>query len=639
MNPIEIKDLYSFTFYGGLKTKGRNVVFVKAKANEANNNYEYDLMLCKDGKITQLTDRKNVSSYTFEDKKTLWFTLPLKEDEKKTAFWRLPLKGGEAIVAEVIDQPGVQILDFINPDLMLLSIEQEPEDKHPHAEDYEVLAESPYYMNGQGFIAGKRTHYYLYERKTKALSDPITKDLRPDVFTVKDGKIYFAANEEKGAKQSFFSMSLYEYDPIAKTRTHLINTHMDLFNLDADENRLLFFASDGRQIGLNSNPKLYAFSLADKKIDLIADWHECLGNTVGTDCALLGGNATCMDKNRLCFTSTIVDHNNLFDIDGDALHQILEWPGTIHSFGFAKGVLYFIGARPGELQELYKMENGEVSQVSDFHPELKDKYIAQAKPIFYTGSQNSSQLGWVLYPNDFDPDKKYPAILDIHGGPKTVYGTIFYHEMQVWASHGYFVFFCNPFGSDGQGNEYADLRGKYGTDDYEDLMKFTDTVLGQVPQIDSKRVGVTGGSYGGFMTNWIITHTDRFKAAASQRSISNWLSFWGTSDIGPEFVVDQQACGLDNPEKLWWHSPMRTISTVKTPTLFIHSDEDYRCPIEQGYQMLNGLIQNGVDTKMVLFHKETHELSRSGKPVHRERRLEEITNWMDTYLKGIKNEA
>lgn len=285
------------------------------------------------------------------------------------------------------------------------------------------------------------------------------------------------------------------------------------------------------------------------------------------------------------------------------------------------------------------MENGEVSQVSDFHPELKDKYIAQAKPIFYTGSQNSSQLGWVLYPKDFDPDKKYPAILDIHGGPKTVYGTIFYHEMQVWASQGYFVFFCNPFGSDGQGNEYADLRGKYGTDDYEDLMKFTDTVLGQVPQIDPKRVGVTGGSYGGFMTNWIITHTDRFKAAASQRSISNWLSFWGTSDIGPEFVVDQQACGLENPEKLWWHSPMRTISTVKTPTLFIHSDEDYRCPIEQGYQMLNGLIQNGVDTKMVLFHKETHELSRSGKPVHRERRLEEITNWMDTYLKGIKNEA
>lgn len=631
MTPVEIKDLYSFTFYGGLKAKGRNVVFVKAQANEADNNYQYDLMLCRNGQIKQLTDRKTVSSFTFENKKTLWFSLPAK-DEKKTALWRLPLKGGEAILAEEIEQPDARILDFIHSDLMLVSIDHKPEDQHPHAEDYEVLAESPFYMNGQGFVAGNRTHYSLYDRKTKTLSDPITTGLKPAAFCVKDGRIYFAASEDKGAKQSFFNMSLYEYDPQTNLRTLLCNTHMDLFNLDADENRLLFFASNGKQIGLNSNPKLYAFDLTSRQLSQLVDWRECLGNTVGTDCALLGGNDTAMDGNRLCFTSTIVNHVNLFDVDGDALHQILEWPGTIHSFGFAKGELYFIGARPGELQELYKMENGEVIQVSNFHPELHDKYIAQAKPIFYTGSQNTSQMGWVLYPKDYDPNKKYPAILDIHGGPKTVYGTVFYHEMQVWASHGYFVFFCNPFGSDGQGNDYADLRGKYGTDDYDDLMNFTDTVLAQIPQIDPKRVGVTGGSYGGFMTNWIITHTGRFQAAASQRSISNWLSFWGTSDIGPEFVVDQQGCGLENPEQLWWHSPMRTISTATTPTLFIHSDEDYRCPIEQGYQMLNGLIQNGVDTKMVLFHQENHELSRSGKPVHRERRLEEITNWMDTYL-------
>lgn len=138
--------------------------------------------------------------------------------------------------------------------------------------------------------------------------------------------------------------------------------------------------------------------------------------------------------------------------------------------------------------------------------------------------------GWVLLPKDFDPSKSYPAVLDIHGGPKTVYGPVFYHEMQLWANRGYFVFFCNPIGSDGRGNRFADIRGHYGETDYRNLMDFTDAVLARYPQIDRKRLAVTGGSYGGFMTNWIIGHTDRFACAASQRSISNWLSFYGVSD-------------------------------------------------------------------------------------------------------------
>lgn len=213
------------------------------------------------------------------------------------------------------------------------------------------------------------------------------------------------------------------------------------------------------------------------------------------------------------------------------------------------------------------------------------------------------------------------------------YGRVFFHEMQVWASHGYFVFFCNPFGSDGQGNEYADIRGHYGYEDYQDLMAFTDAVLAEVKQIDPNRLGVTGGSYGGYMTNWIITHTSRFKAAASQRCISNWISLWGTSDIGPDFVRDQMQAGLEDIETLWKHSPLKYVDQAETPTLFIHSDEDYRTPIEQGYQMLNGLIDQGVEAKMIVFHGENHELSRSGKPVHRMRRLEEITKWMDDHLK------
>ena len=141
--------------------------------------------------------------------------------------------------------------------------------------------------------------------------------------------------------------------------------------------------------------------------------------------------------------------------------------------------------------------------------------------------------GWVLEPKDYDPSKTYPAVFDVHGGPKTVYGPVFYHEMQLWANMGYFVFFCNPKGSDGRDNDFMDIFGHYGETDYHNLMDFADAVLTAYPQIDPKRVCLTGGSYGGFMTNWIIGHTDRFCCAASQRSISNWLSFYGVSDIGP----------------------------------------------------------------------------------------------------------
>ena len=131
----------------------------------------------------------------------------------------------------------------------------------------------------------------------------------------------------------------------------------------------------------------------------------------------------------------------------------------------------------------------------------------------------------MLLPKDFDPQKTYPGILDIHGGPKTVYGEVFYHEMQVWANLGYFVFFCNPRGGDGRGNEFADLRGKYGTIDYRDLMAFTDQVLAAYPQLEETRLFVTGGSYGGFMTNWIEGHTHRFRAAAtSGPSPTGWAS-------------------------------------------------------------------------------------------------------------------
>jgi dipeptidyl aminopeptidase/acylaminoacyl peptidase len=288
-----------------------------------------------------------------------------------------------------------------------------------------------------------------------------------------------------------------------------------------------------------------------------------------------------------------------------------------------------------KLQELYSFENSVEEQITDFNEWIKrEKKIAIPEKLTIESEPGVFIDGWVLMPVDFIQDKKYPAIIDIHGGPKTVYGEVFYHEMQFWANEGYFVFFCNPRGSDGKENEFSDIRGKYGTIDYDDIMRFTDAVLEKYPQIDDKRVGVTGGSYGGFMTNWIIGHTDRFRAAASQRSISNWISMFSTTDIGYYFADDQiGATPWSNQDKLWEHSPLKYADRVKTPTLFIHSEEDYRCWLAEGIQMFTALKYHGVESRLCMFRGENHELSRSGKPKHRIRRLTEITEWFNKHLK------
>ena len=280
--------------------------------------------------------------------------------------------------------------------------------------------------------------------------------------------------------------------------------------------------------------------------------------------------------------------------------------------------------------DFYKLDY-ETLAVTHFNDAmLRGKYVAQPDPLNLTAGDHEVH-GFILKPMDFEAGKKYPVIFDIHGGPKTVYGPVFYHEMQYWASRGYFVIFCNPTGSDGRG-AFMDIRGKYGTVDFDDLMAFCDAALAKYPEMDADNLFETGGSYGGFMTNWIIGHTDRFRACASQRSISNWTSFYGVSDIGPDFSEDQ--CGstiLPDVEKFWWHSPMKYADKVKTPTLFLHSLEDYRCPVDQGYQMYSALIAHGVESRLVLFRGENHELSRSGKPKHRIRRLNEITGWFEQH--------
>ena len=309
---------------------------------------------------------------------------------------------------------------------------------------------------------------------------------------------------------------------------------------------------------------------------------------------------------------------------------------SVDFFDLRDGTALTVGFAGNDLQEVYKLdlESGRQKKLTKYNAAaLKNKYVATPEPVSFVNKEGNTIEGWVLKPMDYDPAKKWPAALDIHGGPRATFGTCFFHQMQTMASDGCFVMFCNPTGSGGRGDAFADISGRYGTIDYEDLMQFVDVVLEKYPAIDPKRLGVLGGSYGGFMCNWIIGHNQRFAAAASQRSIASWITLFGTCDIGLSFDLREvQATPFTDMYKMWDQSPMKFANRAKTPTLFINSTEDYRCWMPEGISMFTALQLNNVPTRMCIFKGENHELSRSGKPRHRVRRLREIRQWLYHYI-------
>ncbi len=264
---------------------------------------------------------------------------------------------------------------------------------------------------------------------------------------------------------------------------------------------------------------------------------------------------------------------------------------------------------------------------------LRNVDLGSVEEVWFKGAAGNDLQGWILKPPGFNPKRKYPSILEIHGGPRVQYGNFFMHEFYYLAAHGYVVYFCNPRGGQGYGEEHSKaIVNDWGGADYDDLMAWVGYVARR-PYIDSKRMGVTGGSYGGYMTNWIIGHTDRFKAAVTQRSVSNLISMWGSSDFNWTFQMEfGDEPPWDGFKNYWRQSPMKYMGRAKTPTLVIHSEQDLRCAIEQGEQVFVALKKLGVETEMIRFPDEPHGLSREGRTDRRVERLRHILRWFDTHL-------
>jgi dipeptidyl aminopeptidase/acylaminoacyl peptidase len=295
---------------------------------------------------------------------------------------------------------------------------------------------------------------------------------------------------------------------------------------------------------------------------------------------------------------------------------------------------------PTELGDLYLVNGGgKLARLTNINQQLwSELNLTAPEEIWYTSFDGKRIQAWVQKPPNFQEGKKYPLILNIHGGPHSECGFAFFHEMQWMAAKGYVVLYPNPRGSTGYGQDFGNIiQYRYPGDDYRDLMAGVDEVIKR-GWADPEKLGVTGGSGGGLLTDWTVTQTTRFKAAVAQRDISDWAAWWYSADFTLFQPLWFKAPPFQDAEDYKARSPITYIAKVRTPMMFILGEADYRTPPGAGgEQMFRALKFMRVPTVMVRFPGESHELSRSGQPWHRIERLENIVKWFDIYLQGQPN--
>ena len=379
-----------------------------------------------------------------------------------------------------------------------------------------------------------------------------------------------------------------------------------------------------------------------KGTDLLAKWDRTVGSVVMSDMRAQVQTLApkwSADRTRVIFVGSDQGTANVYsvpvsggDVDAETLgaHQVVSL--SLASDGRRFACVFSHATCPGDVAA------GELGKglrcLTDLNGELmRTRHITTPERVEFKGADGWMVEGWLMKPRGFDAATKWPLVLEVHGGPHSTYGNGFFHEFQVLTGRGYGVLYTNPRGSHAYGEKFSTACvGDWGGKDYDDLMAGVDHAL-KTGWVDEKRLYLTGGSYGGFMTNWIIGHTTRFRAAATQRSISNNISAFGTSDIGWHFWEHEmgEANPWRNAAKLIERSPLTYVPKVKTPLLILHAERDLRCPIEQAEQFFIALRWHGVETTFVRFPEDNHDLTRGGKPRNRVEHAKRIADWFDAH--------
>jgi len=611
-----------------LSRDGKRAAFLVKDSNDEKEGYDTNIWLAnlESKKTRQLTTSNKDGPFDWLNDEHIIFISDrgIKDPTKKdhTAFYRLGIQAGEAKREFSVPHP-VEDFKWCNGKLIYKAlVSTRPEDSTQ--EGYHSLDEIPFWANGKGFTNKKRYHLFLYNPDSDEIKDLTPRYVTVGEYAISKNKVVYVANEYEdklSITNDLFIVSLQQDNPEAEI---LIDSDKQFTLVEfLDHTTLIVSSTDKENILISDNNQLFTIDVLDRELTKITpNWGKSMENCVRSDVRLGQGQSSTTADGKLYFVSTRGYSSNLISFDDSGNSEKLSPDnGSVDSFDVKNGRIVYVKLTEREPQELYTLSaKGQEKKITSINENAYPE--SSYSPLEHiTVNRNGEIHTWIVKPPDFDAKRAYPAILEVHSGCKTVYGEVYFHELQLLANQGYIVICSNTSGT------YEKKE------DYLDLMQVVDTVTDKYSFIDKDRIGVTGGSSGGLMTNWIIGHTDRFKAAVSCRGISNWITSFGTTDIGYFYVAGQQD---GNPwqdhKKLWERSPLKYADKVSTPTLFIHSREDYRCRMSESIQMFTALKYFDVTAKLCIFKGENHDLSRSGKPKNRINRLEEILSWFDKYL-------
>jgi dipeptidyl aminopeptidase/acylaminoacyl peptidase len=646
-------DLLRLTLIGepALSPDGRSVAVAVSRLDADRDDYRSAIWLVP----TEGGEPRQLTAGTHRDTAPRWslhgdqLAFLSDRDTETPQLWLLPVSGGEArrvtglenAVSDPVWAPDGRRIAFVS--------RLTPPDNNPGS-DVRVINDARYKADGDGFLDGKWRHLWVVDVESDDVAPARITDgdfdhLSP-AWSPTGREIAFVANREPNW-QLHRARDLWSIAPGGGPPRRL-TAGDGRFGLPA-------WSPDGRQIACVGDRKLGREAPNDELWLIPAAGGEPRSLTAAFDRSV--GDAAIADIGQfpaqrplwsadgatIAFLASDRGDTQLWEVAaaGGPVRALTSGERRIAAFDRSADPerLIIATSDPVTPFEIHRVEMDRSEKpLTRFNAAwVAETAAAWPEPVTVAAPDGQAVDGWILRPPDAAPGHDYPAILEIHGGPHAMYGTSFFHEFQLLAARGFVVIYANPRGSVGYGEAFAQaLHAAWGENDTPDLLAMLDQAIA-AGGIDPGRVGVTGGSYGGFMTNWLLGHSDRFKAGVTQRSLSNLYSLYGTDDIAVvsldvEFGGPPWSEANHGRDRYLALSPITYVERITAPLLIMHSELDYRCPIEQAEQLFIALKRLGREVVFVRFPDESHGLSRSGKPKHRLERLRRIVNWFDEHL-------
>lgn len=626
---------------------GTLVAYTVTRADEKENRYYAAIWLAPAGggepwRLTSGLHRDGAPRWA-PDGETIAFTSDRDPDGKgKGQIWTIPTRGGEPARLTTLDRP---VEDFVwSPSgTQIAAVSKVRVGSAPADSDVRVITTIRFRFDGEGFLDDHYRQIFVIDvpdGKAHRLTEGPYEHQHP-AWAPTGHEIAFTSNRREG-----WELSNVRDIYVVRPAGHAIRTVTDgtgsfrraswspdgttiaclgTRNLGSDAPRTELFIVPAAGGAPESMSAGFDRALADQAIGDTSAYPEAPPRWEPGGASVL---VPCSDEGTVQLARVSVPDGGVTLLT-EGRHRVS--PASQLGDG-SVAVTIATPTTPGDMW--VREASGDLRQLTRVADEWRSQVaLAEPEPFRVTSADGTEVHGWVLKPPAFDPATKYPLLLEIHGGPFGMYGEALMHEFQVLAARGYVVLYTNPRGSAGYGDAFAGaLYRGWGKHDMPDLMAAVDWAIGQ-GYVDPARLGILGGSYGGFMTNWVIGHTDRFKAAVTQRCLSDMYSTYGTDDI--YFAGAEETIGADpwdDPDIYWELSPITYVDQIEAAVLIEHQEQDMRCPIGQAQQLFTALKRRGKTVEMMLYPDESHGMSRTGQPKHRIVRLNAILDWFDRYL-------